>query len=217
MLVENPDENSLIQLQDFTTRFPLELSSRIFSFFPGSKWYSGPLTLALVSKPWRSIAFSTPELWTYITISIRENDAEHDLAHAQGIAEWLSHAGQLQLSVKICYRGRRDFFRAPSPILLSHLRIVIFDSGSMRVDSLHLLKHLTVLALDQLTMDLVFDNRHESPTRDFINLFSRSACPLQQFLIRYWDCPRYYCDTLYGTLPPTFENRCTSLPPPSLR
>ncbi|KAF8958474.1 hypothetical protein BDZ97DRAFT_1442261 [Flammula alnicola] len=59
-----------LQHDPFTHYLPVEIASRIFTFYVDDSWPTkkyAPLLLAAVCKAWREIAFSTPRIWTSIT------------------------------------------------------------------------------------------------------------------------------------------------------
>jgi len=95
-----------------TERLPLEITSEIFilcaaSISPMTYTREGidnvfdvsiPLGLASVCRLWRSIAHSTPALWTSFRIYIHSKNFPERVHQAQ---QWLSRSGQLPLSIQI--------------------------------------------------------------------------------------------------------------------
>ncbi|KAJ3515224.1 hypothetical protein NLJ89_g1892 [Agrocybe chaxingu] len=89
---------------------PHEVVSRIFAscvvadYESRSQHYSPrrlplPFVLGAVCKPWREIAWRTPQLWTRISISVPSSD-KLDL-HREIIEQWLSRSGRLPLSLHL--------------------------------------------------------------------------------------------------------------------
>ncbi|CAA7265202.1 unnamed protein product [Cyclocybe aegerita] len=89
---------------------PLEIVSRIFAccvaadYESRSQHYSPrrlplPLILGAVCKPWREIAWRTPQLWTRISISVPSSDKLE--LHQEIIEQWLSRSGRLPLSLHL--------------------------------------------------------------------------------------------------------------------
>ncbi|KAF7970720.1 hypothetical protein HWV62_23210 [Athelia sp. TMB] len=58
-----------------------------------------PLLFMQICRHWRSIALSTPRLWTYLTVRAR-NEAIPEPSSLL-VKEWLSRAGSLPLSIKV--------------------------------------------------------------------------------------------------------------------
>ena len=88
---------------------PTEVLSLIFSFclphFLRHIRGSGPLIFGAVSKKWRETAWSTPNLWSSISIIIDFNPQR--LSHQTSLAEeWLSRSGQRELSIQVRSQGR---------------------------------------------------------------------------------------------------------------
>ena len=62
-----------------------------------------PLSLGAICSCWRDIAWSTPSLWSSLTVRVTSN---HYWQIATGIVkEWLSRSGQLPLSIRILSPG----------------------------------------------------------------------------------------------------------------
>jgi hypothetical protein len=80
-------------------RLPPELSSQIFiAAFPENSWQSAtPLLFGKICSTWRRIAWSTPRLWS--TISLRRH--KYTDAHIELFGEWLQRSGQCSLSIYI--------------------------------------------------------------------------------------------------------------------
>jgi len=88
---------------------PTEVLSLIFSFclpyFLRHIRGSGPLIFGAVSKKWRETAWSTPNLWSSISIIIDFNPQR--LSHQTALAEeWLARSGQRELSIQVRSQGR---------------------------------------------------------------------------------------------------------------
>jgi len=83
---------------------PTEVLSLIFSFclphFLHHPRSSGPLVFGAVSRKWRDTAWSTPNLWSSMTITIDFNPQR--LSHQTSLAEeWLARSGQRELSIQV--------------------------------------------------------------------------------------------------------------------
>ncbi|KAJ7168659.1 hypothetical protein C8R46DRAFT_1092268 [Mycena filopes] len=72
-----------------------------------------PLLLCHVSSGWRSIAFTTPRLWSSLHVVIRD-EGETTLSLAQ---EWLARAGVLPLSLSIAFSRSLEEMPADYPLL----------------------------------------------------------------------------------------------------
>ncbi|PPQ70569.1 hypothetical protein CVT26_013185 [Gymnopilus dilepis] len=102
-----------------TSRLPQELVSRIFEFcFPPSEPL--PLTLAVfphdfgrcvaarlllgaICHEWRRIAWSTPQLWTELAVSLRNINITDYHWHREFVHDWLRRSGGLPLSLSITF------------------------------------------------------------------------------------------------------------------
>lgn len=62
-----------------------------------------PLLLTQICRAWRSFAFSTPQLWSSISVQARGN-APSEL-HSRVVEKWLSRSGTLPLSIKVHATG----------------------------------------------------------------------------------------------------------------
>jgi len=100
-------------------QMPPEVVSSIFLFYVSSvpkkipgppPWHSppsrqkssGPLILGAVCQKWREIAWSTPQLWSSISLYLSPKSFSSNLRIAQ---EWLSRSGQLPLSISLFMRN----------------------------------------------------------------------------------------------------------------
>jgi len=101
--------NSWSQLLTITKRLPPEIMSEIFILCPPLTTHSPrlndfhrdislPLSLSSVCRLWRSIAHSTPALWTSFRIYIPSRDFPQRIQQAK---QWLSRSRQLPLSIRI--------------------------------------------------------------------------------------------------------------------
>ena len=92
-------------------KIPLEIMSRIFQFctpalamdagilrFLPSTDILAPLKLGAVCKDWRQIAWSAPEIWTYLSISLHE---DHHPKHRRLIQEWIYRSKALPLTFSL--------------------------------------------------------------------------------------------------------------------
>ncbi|CAA7265040.1 unnamed protein product [Cyclocybe aegerita] len=92
----------------FIHKFPPEIASEIFvSYLPGpddDPWakveISGPLILGAVSRKWRQIAWSTPQLWSTIMLELYFKGCDIPLRRAL-VREWLSRSGGLPLDIHL--------------------------------------------------------------------------------------------------------------------
>ena len=103
--------NSGTHLLTIDKRLPPEIMSEIFILCTpvtrrnlddfGFEWYistPSPLSLTWVCRSWRSIAQSTPALWTSLRIYIPYRNIPQCI---QVIREWISRSGQLPLSIQV--------------------------------------------------------------------------------------------------------------------
>ncbi|KAF5312907.1 hypothetical protein D9619_002458 [Psilocybe cf. subviscida] len=98
---------TLNRSHDRVTRVPPEITSHIFYLYThnleGSNVVKGLFTIALVSKSWRNIVLSTPQLWTSITLS----SSGRRWIFPREIAEtWLKRSGGLQVNVALRWTNR---------------------------------------------------------------------------------------------------------------
>ncbi|KAF8907841.1 hypothetical protein CPB84DRAFT_1959411 [Gymnopilus junonius] len=82
-------------------RCPPEVASRIFQFcLEDMKEVTSPLTIGSICRTWRAIAYSTPQLWTSLSIPLCFK--KFTWADRFGLTQqWLSRSGQLPLSIYI--------------------------------------------------------------------------------------------------------------------
>jgi hypothetical protein len=110
-----------------TRHLPVEISSYIFSIYtddvnsdfdPQSSIIGrdGPLVLAAVSKTWRRVAFSTPDLWSTVNIHIRSSDNLR--TKAELTKEWLAQSRRLPLHLSLVYRTSNVVEPEPNPLIL---------------------------------------------------------------------------------------------------
>ncbi|KDR86022.1 hypothetical protein GALMADRAFT_398637 [Galerina marginata CBS 339.88] len=94
-------------------RFPVEISSRIFSLtinHPDTihartkKQTKGPLFLGAVSRAWRAIAWTTPQLWAFIHVKISPKTMAMKTELAN---EWLARSGQLPLTIVVSWMKKQ--------------------------------------------------------------------------------------------------------------
>ena len=109
-----------------TRHLPVEISSYIFSIYtddvnsdfdPQSSVIGrhGPLVLAGVSKTWRRVAFSTPELWSTVNIHIRSSDNLR--TKVELTKEWLNRSRRLPLHLSLVYRSSNVVEPEPNPLI----------------------------------------------------------------------------------------------------
>ncbi|KAF8190057.1 hypothetical protein BJ912DRAFT_353283 [Pholiota molesta] len=95
-----------------TSKLPAEIVAKIFTNFlpidvdaaygvsvkrPGHHSITNPLSLGAVCSAWRAIAWSTPQLWTSISLCLNYiNRARCDI-----LCDWLGRSGELPLYIKI--------------------------------------------------------------------------------------------------------------------
>ncbi|KIM36479.1 hypothetical protein M413DRAFT_424844 [Hebeloma cylindrosporum] len=107
-----------------TRRLPAEMVSYIFAIYTEDVNSNfdprdpiverGPLLLGAVSKSWRRIAFSTPQLWNTININILPND---DLTtQVELTKEWLARSRQLPLHISLVSE-ESDTELDPNPLI----------------------------------------------------------------------------------------------------
>jgi hypothetical protein len=102
-----------------TSKLPVELASKIFTNFlpdivaPKYGPYGNalvarttPLVLGAVCTTWRAIAWSTPLLWTSVTVELY--DLEN--ANVDILEGWLCRSGGLPLYICICGKSRYSMF-----------------------------------------------------------------------------------------------------------
>ena len=109
-----------------TRHLPVEISSYIFSIYtddvnsdfdPQSSIIGrdGPLLLAAVSKTWRRVAFSTPDLWSTVNIHIRSSDNLR--TKVELTKEWLDRSRRLPLHLSLIYRTSNVVEPEPNPLI----------------------------------------------------------------------------------------------------
>ncbi|PPQ71764.1 hypothetical protein CVT24_006526 [Panaeolus cyanescens] len=68
--------------------------------FTDTKKYAVPLTLGAVCGAWRKIAWSTPSLWSEVTLRVTNPSCVP--SQATLLDEWLTRSGQLPLNIRLC-------------------------------------------------------------------------------------------------------------------
>jgi len=86
-------------LSDPAQRLPVEIMDRIFAFTQLVDLL-GPWFLGAVCRSWRTIAWSSPELWTYLYIQLGCLKKRRPLI-IDITSQWLARSGTLPLSVQI--------------------------------------------------------------------------------------------------------------------
>ena len=76
---------------------PPEILSHIFTFYPIDFDHMTPLFLGSVCRRWREVAWSTPELWTYISVHL----TNQIFGVIQRCSLWLDRSGVLPLNIRI--------------------------------------------------------------------------------------------------------------------
>ena len=74
----------------------------VLRFFRSRKIPGSTLILGAVCRKWRAIAWSSPQLWSSIFLSLSYKSFSSNLRIAQ---EWLSRSGQLPLSISVSMRN----------------------------------------------------------------------------------------------------------------
>lgn len=167
------------------TRLPIELVSRIFMFAAESNvveyfeadrpfaWHPSIL-LNAVSKGWRNVALSTPQLWTSIIIDLSIDHLKTDIT-----TEWLGRSRALPISITFkshsLDKSNADYLNLLN-IIQSHStrwKCVHFSNWSFDNGLLEGLQgpHL----LDSLTIDLAMGSYHN-------NSFSMTSLPNEKLL-----------------------------------
>ena len=95
-------------LKDPCTRLPFEVVAEIFinclpsSIFVAPNPRHAPILLSQVSASWRSICFSTPRLWSSLSIELRRRARNTGLeCEKLMMVAWLSRAGTCPLSISM--------------------------------------------------------------------------------------------------------------------
>jgi hypothetical protein len=94
---------TLYHRNEIMQKIPPEVLSNIFQFFVSPDSNSqpnpySPLILGAICGRWRAIAWSTPRLWSSISINFDRGSLGDILQLAR---EWLSRSGQLPLSISL--------------------------------------------------------------------------------------------------------------------
>ncbi|CAA7265085.1 unnamed protein product [Cyclocybe aegerita] len=160
----------------FTHRFPPEIASHIFELAisspetPEHKHLS-PLTLGVVSRRWHEIAWSTPGLWTQVSVNLKAFfDRPKEL-----LLRWIERTGQLPLSIHIFYDYDVSAQHAASftdvfGIINEHasrwetlslrMPFSLYPRLRSKRDKVPLLKHITIQP-PRFIEDYVFDYKGE--------------------------------------------------------
>jgi hypothetical protein len=101
-------ENSRMSLHDPCSKLPYEVAADIFvQCLPSSKFvppspHHAPMLLSQVSAPWRNICFSTPRLWSSLSIDLRRTrETGMKSVELTMIGAWLSRAESCPLSISL--------------------------------------------------------------------------------------------------------------------
>ena len=134
--------NSGTHLLTIDKRLPPEIMSEIFTIvtmrnlddfgFKKNTSTPSPLSLTLVCRSWRSIAQSTPALWTSLRIYIPYRNIPQ---HIQDIQQWISRSGQLPLSIQV-HRHPSALLESLDPLVDELINLV--KSCSHRWESLEI-------------------------------------------------------------------------------
>ena len=123
-------------------RIPAEIMSEIFfhtlphfPFQPSPD--SAPLLLQRVCRSWRDVARSTPALWSFIKLSLRQENVRRDLAIA---STWLARSGGYLLSIYLGEGGRNS-----SRVSWKHPVLPLLIAQCERWHTVHLLLPSRVL------------------------------------------------------------------------
>ncbi|KAK0196018.1 hypothetical protein F5146DRAFT_1133479 [Armillaria mellea] len=145
-----------------------------------------PWSIASVSRRWREVALSFPELWAFINIAVTEElFEEDDYGYLRFINLHLSRSGSRPLSVAIYENGDLPFDELPSSLLGSlfsfahrihhlhvHLSPMIISSLQRLRSSFHQLRTLLIAPVDGEIQDdelEIFDLSQELHTITTIN------------------------------------------------
>ncbi|KAJ7625283.1 hypothetical protein DFH06DRAFT_1229042 [Mycena polygramma] len=180
---------------------PVEITSQIFVYcLPDSddardvSPLDAPLVLGRVCSTWRNIALSTPQLWTFLSLSIDRNAYSPTLFSA--LKQWLLRSRNFPLSIRLhhptCasedvteedenwWEHTNDYIYHAVPILLTHyrrwedvefnmpvsyLRALVSDS-SKPTEELPFLRHLTLGSSQE---DWAGPDSLENPVTIFMN------------------------------------------------
>ena len=103
-------------------QLPPDVTSTIFEFClpdfedlqssPSRVDSSVPLILGAICSYWREIAWSTPSLWSSLTVHVSGNDS-----HTTIVKQWLARSGQLPLSISIYSASNRHQVSALADII----------------------------------------------------------------------------------------------------
>ncbi|KAK0459311.1 uncharacterized protein EV420DRAFT_1479306 [Desarmillaria tabescens] len=166
-----------------------------------------PWSIVSVSRRWREVALSFPELWTFINIALSEELFEEgDYGYLRFISLHLSRSGSRPLSVAIYEDGCSSFDELPPSLLGSlfsfahrihhlylHLVTCTFASLSPLRTSFSQLKTLFIAPVDEEYEDCeeleVFDLARELHTVTTIN-----ADLSFSFVLSWRSIIRYECD-----------------------
>ena len=186
----------------FTSKFPPEIASLIFSLSMEEndniplrytlRKLPMPFLLGSVSRRWRQLARSMPQLWSTVSFTLAKQRTRKKLVlhPLQFINDWLQLSGSLPLTLCIVYHTASVFHRETCRPIVDALNQ---HSGRWRKASLHVDKHLLSYFrgtsppsnLHDLEIGLQYDddaptayfsmNSRPSPTRLTIQAFRLSA------------------------------------------
>ncbi|PPQ70051.1 hypothetical protein CVT26_013377 [Gymnopilus dilepis] len=84
------------------------------------------LVLGWVCKQWRQLAWSTPQLWTYILVNLEARDLKQ---HVGFFRDWLSRSGNLPLSIRVYGKAYSD----PTPEVCDIIGLINKESSRWKM------------------------------------------------------------------------------------
>ncbi|KAF5312471.1 hypothetical protein D9619_003738 [Psilocybe cf. subviscida] len=105
-------------------RLPLEICCEIFRQYlppvePVKPENCTPLILSAVSRSWRALCHSTPDLWTVMSLHVSIRDDSRSKTRAEVAQDWISRSGELPLTVIIDIKRNVDPQTAYFPAVIA--------------------------------------------------------------------------------------------------